>query len=152
MAFFDQIGKRLSDAGQTVARQTRNLADVAQLNVTIAERQREINQLYQAIGQTCFERYQNEETSVFQTQFAQIKALLEEIAQCQEKINQIKGIIPCPSCGADIPVQAQFCNVCGAKIEQAPAAQETADAAVCPSCGVSVSPEDLYCNHCGAKL
>ena len=49
MAFFEQIGKHLSDAGQNVAQQTKKLADVTQLNSTISEKQKKISQLYLAI-------------------------------------------------------------------------------------------------------
>ena len=38
MAFFEQLGKRLADAGQGVAQQTKNLADVTRLNSAIPKR------------------------------------------------------------------------------------------------------------------
>ena len=38
MAFFEQLGKRLTDAGQNVVQQTKNLADVTQLNSAISDR------------------------------------------------------------------------------------------------------------------
>ena len=40
MAFFEQLGKRLTDTGQNVARQTKNLADVTQLNSAIADKEK----------------------------------------------------------------------------------------------------------------
>lgn len=55
MAFFEEIGKRLTDAGQNVAKQTKNLADVTQLNSAISEREKKIAQLFSAIGQAYYE-------------------------------------------------------------------------------------------------
>ena len=55
MAFFEQLGKRLADAGQGVAQQTKNLADVTRLNSAISEKERKISQLYLAIGQSYYE-------------------------------------------------------------------------------------------------
>lgn len=54
MAFFEQLGKRLSDAGQGVAQQTKNFADVTRLNGAISDKERRITQLYQSIGQTYY--------------------------------------------------------------------------------------------------
>ena len=42
MAFFEEIGKRLTNAGQNVAQQTKNLADVAQLNSAISDKEKKI--------------------------------------------------------------------------------------------------------------
>ena len=45
MDFFEQLGKKLTDTGQNVARQTKNLADVTQLNNAISEREKKVSQL-----------------------------------------------------------------------------------------------------------
>ena len=66
-------------------------------------------------------------------------------------IKQIKGIVKCPGCGADVPLQAAFCNACGARMapQAAPAPE---DGVPCPACG-AVSPKgNRFCTHCGAKL
>lgn len=37
---FEQLGKRLTDAGQDVVQQTKNLADVTQLNSAISDKEK----------------------------------------------------------------------------------------------------------------
>ena len=54
MSFFDQIGKRITDAGQGVAQQTKNFADVTRLNSAISDKEKRISQLYQSIGKTYY--------------------------------------------------------------------------------------------------
>lgn len=153
MDFFEQIGKKISIAGQNVAQQTKNFADVSQLNSAISEKQKKISQLFLNIGQTYYEMHKEDPSSEHREIMTEISTLYSEIAQNQEKIKQIKGVVKCPQCGADVPVNASFCNACGARIEQ----ESTVDVKnetqnYCPVCHAVAEPEDLYCNNCGAKI
>ncbi len=47
----------------------------------------------------------------------------------------------CPTCGADNPSGAKFCNECGSSLAQ-----------VCASCGTSNAPGAKFCGECGATL
>ena len=47
----------------------------------------------------------------------------------------------CPSCGAENPFGARFCNSCGAP-----------QTAVCPDCGNGNPPASRFCNACGSSL
>src|ERR1700756_2659954 len=47
----------------------------------------------------------------------------------------------CPSCNHDNPVDASFCEECGAKLEL-----------ICPACKASVSPGARFCKKCGAAV
>ena len=51
MAFFDEIGKKITDGGQKAAEQARIFAEVSRLNGLITEQERIISQLYSRIGQ-----------------------------------------------------------------------------------------------------
>ncbi len=153
MAFFEQLGKRLTDAGQNVAQQTKNLADVTQLNSAISDREKKISQLYLNIGQLYYEEHKGDSTAEHQEIIGEINALYAEIAQNREKIKQIKGVVKCPKCGADVPLNAAFCNACGTKMERTGSVSETNGAQRhCPVCHAAVSAEDSFCNNCGAKV
>lgn len=153
MAFFEQLGKRLTDAGQNVAQQTKNLADVTQLNSAISDREKKISQLYLNIGQLYYEEHKGDSTADHQEIIGEINALYAEIAQNREKIKQIKGVVKCPKCGADVPLNAAFCNACGTKMERVDSISETNGAQRhCPICHAVVSAEDSFCNNCGAKI
>ena len=153
MAFFEQLGKKLSDAGQGVAQQTKNFADVSRLNGTISDKERQITQLYQSIGQAYYQRHQNDGDLEFQSETEEIKKLLSEIAQHQEEIKRIKGVVKCPSCGADVPAQAAFCNSCGTKMaSHVPVQTPAGETRTCSACGAVLTKDNLFCTHCGAKL
>lgn len=153
MAFFEQLGKRLSDAGQGVARQTKNFADVTRLNGAISDKERRITQLYQSIGQTYYQRHQDDAAPEFQAETEEIRRLLAEILRDQEEIKQIRGIVKCPECGADVPFQAAFCNSCGAKMTPGTPLQRAAEGKrTCPTCGAVSGEGNLFCTNCGTRL
>lgn len=152
MAFFEQLGKRLTDAGQNVAQQTKNLADVTQLNSAISDREKKISQLYLNIGRLYYEGHKDDLSAEHREIIDEVDALYAEIAKNREKIKQIKGVVKCPNCGADVPLSAAFCNACGAKIERDSAASDATAQRCCPVCHAVVSAEDSFCNNCGAKV
>lgn len=151
MAFFEELGKKLSDAGQNVAQQTKNLADVAQLNSAINEAERKITQLKTKLGQSYYEAHKNDASAEGADIIAQITALYADIQTTRDKINDIKGIVKCTKCGADVPVGSAFCGSCGTKVE-APAASAAPSGNICPKCGTVVAEGKAFCNNCGTKI
>ena len=153
MAFFEQLGKRLTDAGQNVAQQTKNFADITQLNSAISDKEKKISQLFLNIGQMYYEGHKGDESAEYRETINEIDTLYNEIAQNREKIKQIKGVVKCPKCGSDVPLNAAFCNTCGAKMDRSGTVGGT-DAAqrTCPACHAAVDAENAFCNNCGAKL
>lgn len=53
----------------------------------------------------------------------------------------------CPTCGAVISAEAQFCRKCGAKIEK-PSVQPAAQSLKCPFCGAELKADDVFCQSC----
>ena len=151
MAFFEQIGKKLTDAGQNVAQQTKNLADITQLNSAISEKERNIAQLCSELGRAYYEAHKTDEGCEFAQLTARISALYTEIAENRDKIAQIKGVVKCGSCGAEVVANASFCNACGAKVVR-PEPPAAPAGRVCPSCGCAVGAESAICNQCGANI
>lgn len=157
MSFFEQLGKRLSDAGQGVAQQTKNFADVTRLNGVISGKEKQIIQLYGAIGQAYYQRHRDDPAAEELEQIQAINALLREIDQCREEIKQIKGVAKCPSCGADVPLHSAFCSACGAKLPEQQPPEQTAEPTpaagpVCPNCHAPLEEGAKFCIHCGARM
>ncbi len=153
MAFFEQVGKLLTDAGQSVTQQTKNLANVTQLNSAVSDKEKEVSQLFLAIGQAYYERHKNDNAAEELEKISEINALYAEISANREKINQIKGVVKCENCGADVPLNAAFCSACGTKVNHTEAAKENAEnVRFCPACHATVEKDNLFCRHCGAKI
>ena len=153
MAFFEQIGKHLTDASQNVAQQTKNIADVSKMNSAISEREKRILQLYSLIGQSYYDRHKNDCLAEEMDKIVEINALFSEISDFREKIKQIKGVTKCQNCGADVPADASFCNACGTKVIRFTESyvKETRERR-CPACNTVVDKDNLFCNNCGKEL
>lgn len=153
MAFFEQIGKHLTNAGQNVAQQTQNLADVTRLNSAISEKEKKISQLFLEIGKGYYERHKNDGEAEELNKIIEINSLFAEIFANREKIKQIKGVIKCENCGADVPLNAAFCNACGAQINQVGTVKENNEnERRCPACHAVIEKDNLFCNYCGTKI
>ena len=84
-----------------------------------------------------------------------ISSLNAEILECKENIKQIKGVTKCPNCGADVSLDAAFCNACGTKIPPAAKVEDISSnesGALCPKCHNPVTAGNAFCNHCGTKI
>ena len=67
----------------------------------------------------------------------------------------------CPHCGHDIPADAEFCTMCGARLEAGDDAAlttavgsepESAPDPVCPHCGAPLMDGAEFCTQCGSKV
>lgn len=148
MSIFDQIGKRISDAGQETATKARNFAEITKLNGVITDNEKKIGKLYMEIGKSYCQKHKMDEEAEEKELINEIIKLEEEINQNKEQIKKIKGVERCPQCGAEVVMGSAFCNSCGARI-----AEERNEAGKrCPQCGGMIDGEDIFCNSCGKKL
>lgn len=128
MAFLEQLGKQLSDAGQTVAKQTRDFSEVTQLNLANSEKGKQISQIFTSIGQSYYEKHKNDSSAEELDKIGMINALYNEISMNQERINQIKGI------------------------QNEDSGRKNENERICPQCHAAVAKDNLFCVHCGTKL
>lgn len=153
MAFFEQIGKKISDAGQGVAQSSKNAMDISRLNSLISDKRKQIGQLYSALGESFFAAHREDPSPEFPQIVNAINSLFADIDKAENDIKQIRGVVKCPTCGADIMIGSAFCSACGtaAPVEaKAPAAP--AGTRQCPQCGRQVPEENKFCTGCGYKF
>ena len=152
MNFFDQLGKKVTDAGKGVAQQTKNLTEIARLTSVIDTEEKLVAQSYAQIGKAYYENHKNDPSAECAPQIALVNKSLEKIAQWREQIQMIKGIVKCPQCGADVPYSSQFCGSCGTRIVRMEPVPAPASVRRCPSCNAEASATDRFCNKCGKPL
>ena len=146
MAFFDTLSKKLSDAGQSVSQQTKNLGEINRLNNLIAENRKGISQRCFELGKAYYQAHHEEENVEFPALVSQISELLKGIEEAEETIKQLKGITKCPTCGTEVPAQSAFCPNCGTQI-----AAVAAKPRCCPGCGKEAPEGSSFCVYCGTK-
>lgn len=148
MAFFDELGKKVSKVGRNTIQKTKDYTDVTRLNAQIAEEEKKINNCYYQIGKL----YISLHGADYEEQFTGMVRLLCEgdskIKELRQQIMDIKGLCRCEKCGAEVPVGNAFCNLCGNKMP----VQFDESKMRCESCGQLVEKGTRFCVHCGKPL
>lgn len=147
MAFFDALGDKIKNAGQTIAQSTKNFTDVTKYKNTISDYEKQIIALYTVVGKDYYERHKNDPNTEDKKNIDAISSLFNQISELKQKIKELEGVTKCPNCGNDVPQNALFCNNCGCKISK-----EEQSNKKCPNCGGLVPQDALFCNNCGCKI
>lgn len=114
LAFLDDLGKKLSQAGQSAVQKTKEMADVAKLNSSISDEEKRIDNSYLEIGKLYVARHGEAPEADFDSLIAAIHESEEKIKGYQQQIKDIKGVVKCEKCGAEVSNNAAFCSSCGA--------------------------------------
>lgn len=91
MGFFDDLGKKLSDASQDVMQKGKEMADTAKFNAQIHDEEKKITAVYSKIGKKYFEVFENAPSEDFKAFIEEIHAAQAKIAEIQEKLNALKN-------------------------------------------------------------
>lgn len=146
MAFFETLGGKIINAGQSIAQSTKNFADVTKLNSTVSDYEKQIMDLYTIVGKAYYERHKNDVNAEERQRIMAINALFKQIEDLKQQVKEIEGLTKCPNCGGDVPRDALFCNNCGSKIIKETAGRH------CSNCGMPLAADSMFCAHCGTKV
>jgi len=154
MAFFDEVGKKISQTSQGVAQKTKNIAETMELNSKISDEEKNINNIFIQIGKTYYETYGASPDRPFIQLVGVINDSKSKIVSYAEQIKQIKGITRCPKCGGEVPYGATFCSSCGSPMNIASEVAQpiSSDIIVCGNCGAQMSADSVFCINCGNKI
>lgn len=151
MAFYDELGKKISKTGQGAIQKTKEFAEITRLNSSISELEKGIVATYTEIGRSYFQKYaQALPDEEFAVLFNRIEESMRQIEANKNQIRILKGVVPCPNCGMDVDANAAFCKSCGSRL--IPVAQMTYSGNVCSECGSPVEEGQLFCTRCGHKM
>ncbi len=154
MPFFNELGKKITQVSQNAIQKTKDVTDTVKLNSAISEEERNIEKCYGEIGKLYASMHAADYETAFEPMMRSIRESEERIAGYRRQVQDIKGFVPCPNCGTEVPVGAAFCNGCGAPMPKPPAAPESVDPNLtkCPNCGALISKEMRFCTSCGTPM
>lgn len=81
----------------------------------------------------------------------------EKIKRYRRQIQDIKDVVRCPQCSAEVQPDAAFCGSCGTPMPKAQPVN-TDDLVQCDSCdamvksGTKIEDNIAFCTECGTKL
>lgn len=149
MDFFNDINKAIENAGNTAKQKTKDLTDVAKMNASIKTEEKQLQEIYQQIGELFVKKYYAELEGTFQNLVGQARASEENIEMLTVKIQEIKKIGTCPNCGNEVSPEAMFCMRCGTRL----VSEDTTEKAEhCKKCGNLLEEGMLFCTHCGEPI
>ena len=133
MAFFDDLGRKLTQAGQTAVEKTKKVADIAKLNSYIYDEEKRIENNYREIGKLYVSLHGEEPEEELAGMITAIREAEEKICGFRRQITEIKGIVVCEKCGAEVPLNAVYCSSCGAAMPTGTPAEEAQEEAETPA-------------------
>ena len=159
MAFLDDFDKKITSWGQGAIQKTKDASGTAKLSNAISSLENQKKGHFTEIGRLYYAECQKSEefdnglfTGVIGQYLSEIHRLDNEIQSIQEQINQIKGIMYCSNCKAEIPQNSQFCNQCGHKVEIKTVAPTVDTGKKCKNCNADIEEDQIYCTNCGIKI
>lgn len=151
MAFFDELGKKVSEAGQKTLQKTKELSDTARLNSMLSDEERRIDNYYFEIGKLYAFLHGNDYEEDFATMIQGIEDAKCKMQDLKKQIQEVKGVQTCEKCGAEVPKEAAFCSSCGGMMPKAQV-EVPMDLMKCESCGAFVKSGMRFCTSCGKPL
>lgn len=151
MGFFDDLGKKVSDAGQKTIQKTKEMSDTAKFNSMISEEEKKINNNYYQVGKLYVSIHGTECEEDFKGMIAAIRESETKITEYRRQIQEIKGVLHCEKCGAEVPKGVAFCSSCGTPMPQIEGF-DTENYEKCGNCGATVAKGMRFCTSCGTPM
>lgn len=152
MAFFSEVGKKISTTSQNAVNKAKEVAEVAKINSMISDEENKINSNYYQIGKLYVALHKNDCEDNFATMINDIVNAEKKIVEYREQIQSIKGIVKCPKCGAEVSVESAFCHACGAPMPVKKVEPTNSDMVVCAKCNSQVKAGMKFCTACGSAM
>ena len=177
MAFWSDLGKKISDTTQSVVEKTKTSTDTMRLNGLISDEERNVQRIYAEIGKKYMELHGADGDPDFAGLMQEYQTSKAKMEEYRSQIRRNKHLLICAGCGAEIPETVLYCTRCGAENpvgkrlaeeqrqrEEAERAAREADlqaAAVpptepqpefCARCGQPRTAGAMFCTFCGAQF
>ena len=154
MAFFDNVGKKLSRAGQGALQKTKEMADIARLNSLVADEEKRLNNNYYQIGKLYSQLHSADCEDCFTTYISAVKESLNKIDDLKAELQVLRAVAKCPNCGAEVSTSSMFCNACGTAMTNATdkTNAQPDDSVKCNNCGAFVNKNMKFCTSCGTPM
>lgn len=134
--------KKVSDG---VSQKATDVSATMRLNSQIKSNEEELRKTLQSLGETYYNNAKEGTEGDYTVLIARVDELKGEIASCKEQLIDLKGMIQCPKCGAELEKGARFCVQCGYELP-VPVKK------VCAGCGAELQEGAKFCTKCGTKV
>lgn len=144
MAFFKDLGKKITEGVQDASEKASDLIEVTKLNSEISKEKGAIDDAKKQIGDKIFAMFKAGETlpPTLTDELTRIESHLGTIAGLEAKIKEIKGETSAQ------PAEAQTAASSTPQAGEAGAG----DTKFCANCGAKLAEGTAFCGECGQKV
>ena len=122
MALFDSLKKNVSDlsrTSETVVKKSGGMLELQKAKMQKAVLEGKLKDLYAKAGEFYVKNTPAGEVPEEMKELTgQIEECLKAIEEGAARISQLRGVVICPGCGAEVDADNSFCPKCGAKLEK----------------------------------
>lgn len=149
MAFFDELGKKITSAGEGAVNKGKAFADVTRLNSAVSDEEKKIDSLYFQIGRLYTSLHPQDCDEELVSYVNAVLASQQKINELKQQIQDIKGIVKCEKCGASVPNNTAFCSSCGSPMPRKEGPVLDVNHMLCDNCGAVIEKNTRFCTSCG---
>ena len=154
MAFFDELGKRLSGTASKVQEMTRDGIELTKLQQEQKRLENEIEKDELALGKLARHLLKDSDDPAVKAIIDKLNSEEADLKAVFDRRDYIKSLGRCPACGTAVQSGSKFCPACGERIPEREAPdpvfkRENKDMEFCPNCGATVRPGLKFCPMCG---
>lgn len=118
MAFFEDLGKKLTKVGEAAAEKTKEVAEITKLNAKILDIQNKLDKAYMELGKKYLELHPANDDDDMKSVVDAVYALEDQLKEVRKQLQSLKGVAKCETCGCECDAEAVFCSKCGAELKK----------------------------------
>jgi hypothetical protein len=118
MAFFEDLGKKLTKVGEVAAEKTKEVAEFTKVNAKILDTQNKLDKAYIEVGKRYVELHPANEEDEMKSAVEAVYGLEDQLKELRKQLQDLKGTLKCEICGAECAAEAVFCSKCGAELKK----------------------------------
>ncbi len=152
MTFFNDIGKKISQAGHEAVEKTKDMAEITRLNSVIKEKNEQADEIFRKLGEAYFNRHRNDAEPALKPMVAELISVKNVIAESENAVAEIKGVRRCPHCDEEVEDGLTVCPYCHKAMPKADAPITDENRIICPKCGYPMKQGSNFCIMCGTPV
>lgn len=118
MAFFEDLGKKLTKVGEAAAEKTKEVAEFTKLNAKMLDVQNKLDKAYIQMAKRYLELHPANEEEEMKTVVEAVYAMEDQLNDLRGQLQNLKGTAKCHVCGFQCPAEAAFCSKCGTELKK----------------------------------
>ncbi|PWM38520.1 MAG: zinc ribbon domain-containing protein [Clostridiales bacterium] len=125
MGTLDSIFNKARDVANDMGKKAGDVVEVSKLKLSVVSLESDIEKIYAKLGLMVYEMVKagSENRGLIDGCVAEIDALKGKLGEINAKVDELKNVRRCDSCGAAVELSAQFCPMCGNLIKSQPEAE-----------------------------